>query len=597
MNQQQSLDLAVIGNCRVAALVDRNARVVWWCFPRFDSNPVFSRLIAGDEDKGFCDVQMDSIVATDASYIHNTAIVTTIMRDARGAEIRVTDFMPRFPRFERIFHPALLIRRIEPISGLARITIRVRPTFDYGRLHRELSMGSNHIRYVSESDVLRLTTDAPLAYIVEETTFALTRPLTLIMGADEPFESSIDATAREYQALTCGYWQLWTRGLAVPFEWQRDVIRAAITLRLCSYEETGGIIAAHTSSIPEAPNSGRNWDYRYCWLRDAYFVIHALNDLGATQTMESYINYITSIVIDSEHMLQPVYSIIPNLQLDEQIAPALQGYRGHAPARIGNQAAQQVQHDIYGTVILGASQMFVDTRLPNVGGEALFHLLERLGERASRYAMTPDAGLWEYRARQRIHTYSAALCFAACDRLARIAIRLNLLDRAAFWAERARRMRSEILTRAWNDKVGAFVGAFDHDDLDASVLQIAEIGLVDSGDPRFVRTCDAIGRELNRNGWIMRYKADDDFGTPETAFLVCSFWYIDALASIGRQDEARALFVDILAHRNSFGILSEDIHPVTGELWGNFPQTYSMAGVVNTARRLSLPWEEAWRHV
>jgi GH15 family glucan-1,4-alpha-glucosidase len=597
MTLSQKLDLALIGNCRVAALVDRQARLVWWCFPRFDSNPVFSRLLAGNEEKGFCDVVLDSMVDSDASYLRNTPIVTTTMRDARGSEVRITDFVPRFFRYERIFRPPQLIRRIEPVAGLPRITIRVRPTFGYGRAFSQMAVGSNHIRYVGCDDVLRVTTDAPLSYIAEETMFALTRPVTLIMGADEPYTTGIDATSREFQDRTRDYWQIWVRGLAIPFEWQSAVIRAAITLRLCSFEETGGIIAAHTTSIPEAAGSGRNWDYRYCWLRDAYFVIHALNHLGATQTMEAYINYIMTIVVDSEHPLQPVYSIVPNLRLDENIAPDLAGFQGHGPVRIGNQAAGQIQHDIYGTVVLGASQMFVDERLPHIGDESLFHHLEALGERAARFAMTPDAGLWEYRGRQRIHTYSAALCFAASDRLAQIAVKIGLTERAEFWRQRAKSMRSEILSRAWNEKIGAFVGAFDHTELDASVLQIAEIGLIDPAEPRFVRTCDAIGRELTRNGWIMRYTAEDDFGAPETAFLVCSFWYVDALVSIGRRDEARALFVNILERRNSFGILSEDIHPINGELWGNFPQTYSMAGIINSARRLSLPWEEAWRRV
>ncbi len=597
MKSPQKLDLALIGNCRVAALVDRQARLVWWCFPRFDSNPVFSRLISGAEEKGFCDVVMETMVTSESAYIRNTAIVCTILKDARGGEVRITDFMPRFQRHERIFRPPQMIRRIEPLSGLPRITIRMRPTFNYGEPPLQVAIGSNHIRYIGGGEVLRVTTDAPLSYVADETTFALTRPVTLIMGADEPFITGIDETAREFQDRTRDYWQSWVRGLAIPFEWQDAVTRAAITLRLCSFEETSGIIAAHTTSIPEHSGSGRNWDYRFCWLRDAYFVINALNHLGATQTMEAYINYITTIVVDSDHPLQPVYSIVPNLRIDEIIAPHLTGYYGQGPVRIGNQAAEQTQHDIYGTVVLGASQMFVDTRLPRGGDEALFRRLETLGERAWRYGTTPDAGLWEYRGRSRTHTYSASLCFAACDRLAQIAIKLGLSERANFWRQRAENLRAEILSRAWDPEVGAFVGAFGYTDLDASVLQMAEIGLIDPRDPRFVKTCETIGRDLTRNGWIMRYTTEDDFGAPETAFLVCSFWYIDALASMGRKDEARERFCDILSRRNHFGILSEDIHPTTGELWGNFPQTYSMAGIINTARRLSLPWEEAWRNV
>jgi len=238
--------------------------------------------------------------------------------------------------------------------------------------------------------------------------------------------------------------------------------------------------------------------------------------------------------------------------------------------------------------------MFIDERLPRMGDAALFHRLEPLGSQAIRLAFDPDAGPWEYRGRQRIHTHSATMCWVACDRLARIGQRLGLADRAAHWRRHADALRNEILARAWNAKRGVITGALDHDDLDASVLLLQDLGILSAGDDRFKRTCEVIGKELNRNGFIMRYTSADDFGLPETAFLVCQFWYIDALAAIGRKEEARQLFDDVLSRRNKFGLLSEDIHPSTGQLWGNLPQTYSMAGIVNTGRILSHSWQEAW---
>ena len=370
-----------------------------------------------------------------------------------------------------------------------------------------------------------------------------------------------------------------------------------ITLKLCSFEETGGIVAAHTTSIPEAPGSGRNWDYRFCWLRDSYFVIQALNKLGATETMEAYINYILTVAADRDAPLKPVHSIVPGDPLTEEIAPDLAGFLGNGPVRVGNLAEIQNQHDVYGSVILAATQMFVDERLPRMGDKALFHALEPLGERALRLALTPDAGIWEYRGRQRVHTHSAALCWAACDRLSEIARRLGIESRAAYWRDHADGLREPILGRAWHEGKGALAGALDGQDLDASVLLLPELGLLSPQDPRFLRTFEAIGRELKRNGRIMRYTNEDDFGAPETAFLVCNFWYIDALAEIGRFDEARAMFTDLLERRNAFGILSEDIHPETGALWGNIPQTYSMAAIINSATRLSVKWEDAWRRV
>jgi GH15 family glucan-1,4-alpha-glucosidase len=289
-----------------------------------------------------------------------------------------------------------------------------------------------------------------------------------------------------------------------------------------------------------------------------------------------------------------VYGIIHDEPLDERVAADLKGFRGIGPVRIGNDAAVQPQHDAYGSVILGASQMFVDERLPLLGDEDLFRRLEPLGHQARKLALEPDSGLWEYRGRKRIHTHSATMCWVACDRLARIAAMLGIADRAGYWRQEADKLRRTILDRAWNPKRRAIVGALDHDDLDASALLLPELGLLPANDERFIATCATVGRELNRNGFIMRYTAEDDFGAPETAFLVCQFWYMDALAMIGRKDEARELFQDVLGRRNAYGILSEDIHPVTGELWGNLPQTYSMAGIINSGMVLSRHWEEAW---
>ena len=458
-------------------------------------------------------------------------------------------------------------------------------------------LGSNHIRYAGGRDAVRLTTDAPLSYIAQETAFALTRPVTLILGPDEFLSGSVEAIAREFLERTQDHWLDWVRSLALPLEWQQELIRAAITLKLCSFDETGAIVAALTTSVPEAPGTHRNWDYRFCWLRDAYFVIKALNRLGATHTMEAYINYITTIAIEATRPLKPVYGIVPDEELTERIAPHLTGIDGAGMVRVGNQAGEQTQHDAYGSVILGAAQMFIDERLPRPGDVSLFKRLEPLGEQAKALVTEPDAGIWEYRGRQHVHTHSATMCWVAADRLARIAWRLGLRERARYWRGAADEMGRTILAKSWSDKRQAIMGAFGGSELDASVLLLPDLGLLPATDERFVKTCDLIGKELNRNGYIMRYTAADDFGAPETAFLTCQFWYIDALAAIGREDAARALFTEILSRRNSFGLLSEDIHPTTGELWGNLPQTYCMAGIINTGRVLSRSWDHAWSEV
>ena len=596
MTVGQSLDLAVVGNCRTAALVNTHARIVWWCFPGFDGDPVFSRLLAGDEEKGFTDVVLDGFVSAQSEYQRNTAIVTTVLRDGSGNAVRITDFAPRFYNYGRTFRPPQLMRIIEPIAGLPRVTIRFRPTFAHGRADMERAFGSNHIRYTGGNTTVRLTTDAPLAYIERESPFVLSRSLSLVFGADTPVEGDLATVCREFSERTRDYWQEWLRRLAISYEWQDAVMRAAITLKLSSFEETGAIIAAQTTSIPEAPGSGRTWDYRFCWLRDAYFVVSALNRIGASRTMEDYISYILTITSGNSGELQPVYSIVSTDPLEERIVTNLKGYRGDGPVRIGNAAVAQNQHDTYGSAILAATPMFFDRRLPNMGDENLFRRLEPLGEWAAKLALKPDAGIWEFRDRRRIHTHSVSMCWAGCQRLEAIAAHLGLEDRAAYWRGQAAKIHAEMLEKSWNQKRGAFTAAFGADDLDASVLLLSELGAVEADDPRFVSTVMAIEKELKRDLNVMRYSSADDFGLPETAFLICRFWLIDALWAIGRKQDARDMFVDALKLRNSYGLMSEDVHPATKELWGNFPQTYSMAGLILSALRLSKSWEDRyWR--
>ena len=595
MMSPATLDLAVIGNSNIAALVDRMGSIVWGCWPRIDGDPIFCALVDGNApDAGFFSIGFDGEATSTQSYVRNSAIVRTVVTAESGATFAITDHAPRFRQHGRTFRPAMIVRRVEPLSGVCRIRVRVRPRMDNGELRASAIPGSNHIRYVTAAGAVRLSTDAPVAYILGESAFVLTRPLTFILHPDESLADSIPHVGREFEDQTRSYWQDWVRSLNLPFEWQEAVIRSAITLQLCSFHETGAIVAALTTSIPEDPGSGRNWDYRYCWIRDAYFTVHALNRVGATRTMERFIEYITN-VIAQEHSpaLKPVYGIMPENALDEHVAGALAGFRGHGPVRVGNAAVEQTQHDVYGSVILAASQMFFDERLPKKGDRALFELLEPLGGHALRYALTPDAGIWEYRGRARIHTHSAAMCWVACDRLARIAALLGLDERAEYWSNSAAGLRSTILERAWNEAERCFVGSFDTDEIDASVLLLHELGLVAASDERFVATVDTIGRRLMRNGHLLRYESPDDFGAPAVAFTICTFWYVDALAAIGRCNEARRIFERLLSQRNHVGLLSEDIAPDTGELWGNFPQTYSMVGIIVAAMRLSKGWESA----
>jgi GH15 family glucan-1,4-alpha-glucosidase len=590
-----SLDLGVTGNCIVSALVDREARVVWSCLPRLDGDPVFHALVdeAGTPDaRGFWSIELGAFERSEQEYHGNTAVLATRLYSSNGSAIEVTDFCPRFERFGRMFRPQTLVRRVRALAGTPRITVRLRPSFGYGALRPEITHGSNHIRYVSPDRVLRLTTDAPVSYLLAETPFLLESALNFVLGADEPLLDGADATARVFQEETETYWRQWARRLAIPAEWQDAVVRAAITLKLCTFEETGAIVAAMTTSIPEAPASGRNWDYRYCWLRDAFFVVRALNSLAEVDTMEHYLRYLANVVGQSpDGHLQPVYGIALENRLDEREIATLAGYRGMGPVRVGNQAYEHHQHDVYGNVVLATAQSFFDRRLLRPATAQDFARLERVGEQAFRVYATPDASMWELRTRERVHTSSALMCWAACDRLARIAEHRQLPERARLWADRAAEIRQAIEARAFDAARGSFMESFGGADVEAGLLLMAEVGFLPAGDPRFAGTVARIGERLRRGRHLFRYAAADDFGLPTTAFNICTFWYIDALARIGRREEARELFEHMLSARNHLGLLSEDIAPESGEHWGNYPQTYSLVGIVNAAMRLSRGWE------
>jgi GH15 family glucan-1,4-alpha-glucosidase len=591
------LELAPIGNCAVASLLDERARHVWFCFPRLDGEPIFNSLVNGkNPDSGFMDIEMEELASSTRSYLRNTAILTTILRSEAGEELRVIDFAPRFARFGRSFRPPMIVRRIEPVRGQPRIAIRIRPTFDYGTTKPQTSIGSNHVRFSSSGNVIRVTGDLGPSYYLNESPFLLDRPVSLFLGADEPINEEPDGLCKRFLHETQTYWSDWTRALAIPFEWQDAVIRAALALKLCSYEETGAIVAALTTSLPEAPDSARNWDYRYCWLRDSYFTVNALNRLGATHTMEYFVRFLMDTVVSHRAAdLKPLYRISMHGDLAEWKAEALAGFLGMGPVRVGNAAASQRQNDCFGSIVLSAAQLFWDARVASPGTAELYRRLKPIGDAALEMALQPDAGVWEYRTRNGIHTYSAAMCWAAAHRLGLIAHRVGKGQDAAHWNARANALKEEILKRAVTDE-GWLSGTLDGKVADASVLLLPQIGVIGATDECFQKTLAITEERLLRNGFVLRYNEADDFGLPSTAFLICTNWYIDALAEIGRRDEAREIFQNLLKRRNSAGLLSEDVDPSTGELWGNFPQTYSQVGTILSAHRLSHTWEQGLWH-
>lgn len=590
-----SLDLWLIGNCQVSALIDKSGRFVWACAPRVDGDPLFSALLSGEAvdeaGVGFWSVELENCVSIRQRYRRNTPVLVSLHADADGNSVEVIDFCPRVQRLDRVYRPTAFVRVIRPVSGVPRIRMRLRPAYGFGSHAASTTFGSNHIRYVLDRSSYRLTTDAPVSLVGEEFTFRVEKTLHFFFGPDEPFAAELATAVGKMLDDTTAEWQLWARGLATPPEWQEAVIRAAISLKLCQHEETGAIVAAVTTSIPEHAHSERNWDYRYCWIRDAYYTVQALNRLGALDVLEGYLGFLRNIVSTAKGGdIQPLYSVLGEARLEERTAPALKGYRGFGPVRVGNQAFNQRQHDAYGQIILSNVQAFFDSRLLRMSGMEDLEALERVGERAWELHDRPDAGLWEFRTFQAVHTYSAVMCWAACDRLARAAASLGLAEKQALWAARAAHIRGYIEQGAWRPELQTMSATLHGTQLDASLIQLLDLRFLPPDDPRFQGTLKAVEQGLRRGPYMLRYATEDDFGIPRTAFNFCTFWLIEALHLMGRQEEARSLFEEMLARRTSSGLLSEDIDPETGELWGNFPQTYSLAGLINCALLLSRPW-------
>ncbi|MCC4253132.1 glycoside hydrolase family 15 protein [Sphingobium naphthae] len=593
---EQTLDLWPIGNCQASALIDRAGRMVWGCVPRVDGDPVFSALLdhEGWEDpeaRGFWAIELENVVAVEQHYIRNTPILVTRQRDAQGNAIETYDFCPRHRHKGRMYRPVAFVRIVRPVAGSPRIRVRLRPTTSWNAEKVPVSYGSNHIRMVLSYMAMRVSTNAPIGLISQESWFRLEADMHFFMGPDEGFSDALRPAIERMLDDTILEWQIWVRGLAIPAEWQEAVIRSAITLKLCQHEETGAIVAALTTSIPEHADSGRNWDYRYCWIRDAYYTVEALNRLGALDVLESYLVYLRNIVDGAKGgHIQPLYDVRGNATLTEWEAESLPGYRGMGPVRVGNAAYEQIQHDAYGQIVLSSVQGFIDQRLLRMAGHADFEALEAVGERAWQVYDQPDAGLWELRTRAHVHSYSAVMCWAACDRLAHAANALGLDMRAAYWQNRAETMKARILDAAWRTDSNAISANFEDDSRDASLLQLLDLRFLTAEDPKFTGTLAALEADLRRGNDMLRYSAPDDFGEPVTAFNVCTFWLIEALHRTGRTAEARELFEEMLSRRTAAGLLSEDIDPVTGELWGNYPQTYSLVGIINCAVLLSKPW-------
>jgi hypothetical protein len=412
--------------------------------PRVDADPVSARCArrGGTEDFGFLAIELDGVVRTEQEYLHSTPILITRLYNANGGAVEITDFAPRFRQFGRLFCPGQLIRSVKPLGGSPLVRVRLRPASGYGKRRPEATFGSNHLRFVAADYVFRVTTDCSITAIVEETPFILREGFSLVMGTDETLQGSVAEVTRRFLELTVDYWNDWVRDLSIPFEWQDEIIRAAITLKLATYDDTGAVVAALTTSIPESATSGRNWDYRHCWLRDAYFVVDALNRLNATRTMERHLGYIINVAARASRALQPVYRVSGKPELDEYEVDSLPGYRGMGPVRVGNQATA-------GATTATARRCRRRTRhrrLSAIGSASLF---QKEPPRARGQRTPPDRhGNCAIR---RVHTFPAS-CAGPRATLAKIAAHLGP-RRAPATGAHADRIHAVIC--AWNASAAA----------------------------------------------------------------------------------------------------------------------------------------------
>lgn len=591
------LDYGIIGNCQISALVHRDGRIAWCCMPRFDSPSVFASILDA-KNGGFWSIEPAALPASEPrqNYLRNTNVLVTTCHGAEGEQYEIVDFAPRFETAHGYHKPTQIMRVVRPVKGTPRITIRMRPRFDYGRNEpRVVNLSSGGILYESHGQQLHLSTDAPLDYVLNETSFELREPLHFVLSYGVPFRGSLRFEVQEQLERTTAYWRNWAKHCSIPFEFQNEVLRAALTLKLHIYEDTGAIIAATTTSIPEGPEPGRNWDYRYCWLRDAYFVVTALNRLGQFEEMEAFVKYLQNICAsEPSRTLQPVYGIAGERELVERELPWLSGFGGFGPVRVGNAAYKQEQHDVYGEMVLAIAPTFFDRRMDRTDLTQALRNVEQLVGQAILTFEQPDAGIWEFRKERQHSFFSKLMNWAAVDRGVRIAGHIGRPDLVQEWAPARDRMREAIERGGWNEFVGYYTQSFGGDSPDAANLLIPAVNFASFRDERVQRTIDAYERRLRVGRGVYRYRTPDDFGVPKTTFTICAFWLVDALWGIGRKTEARELFSSVVHKANHVGILSEDMDPESGELWGNFPQTYSHVGLIHSASRISQSWEDAF---
>lgn len=585
LKSRHQYNMGIVGNCSYMAYIDTDAAVQWMCMPKFDSDFIFGGLL--DREKGgMFSIIPNSDYTTRQYYIPNTNVLCTEFKCNDGS-FRVTDYAPRFRQYDRHFRPLMLFRKLELLSGSPFVKIICRPVGNTGQIMPDIVMGSNHIRYMNIGQQIRLTSNIPLNYIINENDFILTETKYLAFTYGIPLEAALESTAEDFLDKTIRYWQQWVKTTSISNYFQEQIIRSALVLKLHQYEDTGGIIASGSSSLPEHHGSGRNWDYRYCWMRDSYYTLKAFNSIGHFEELEKYFRYIQNIILKEEGRIQPLYGVSGESELKEIQLP-LSGYLGNTPVHYGNGAYTHIQNDVYGQLLTTLLPLYIDERLStsykfNLNMEVVFRLVNMIEKTMNE----PDAGIWEFRNRKQLHAYTFLFHWAGANAAVKIA-RFHKNSDLEIRALKLIQQASGMLEKCFDKKNNVYRQAIDSENLDASCLQLISMQYIDPSSTLAKQHLKALEEHLHAgNGLFYRYRHADDFGKPHTTFMICAFWYVEALVCVGELDKAIRYFEHLLTYANHLGLLSEDVEVESGSQWGNFPQTYSHVGLMNAAYRIA----------
>ena len=582
---RSNLNYAIIGNCESAALIHKDSSIDWCCLPRFDSPSVFGKIL-DDKIGGTFKIETFGQYNINQEYIDNTSIVRTSFSNGYD-KFDIIDYMPRYEIENENYHcPPEISRIVKKINGQPKIRIVYDPKLDYARGETNSYIKKNFIVSVIDKkhyETIYLYSNIDLSFIKTKSFFTFDSDLFFKLSYHEKLTPpSIKDINKEYRK-TKKYWVNWCKKTPSFKKYNEEILRSSITLKLLTYQRSGAILAAITTSIPETIGEVRNWDYRFCWIRDASMVIKVITKLGHKKIVKNFIQFIIDIIPDKNEKLQIMYGINGEKKLSEKFLRHLSGYKNSKPVRIGNAAYNQKQNDIYG-ILMDAIYFQIDKFYnKNDNTEEIWSIVKSIVWIVNNNWSEPDKGIWEFRKEDKHFTFSKLLSWVAIDRAVKISKLIGKKDKTNKWLKLRNEIRKEILNKGWNNKIKAFSQSYGSDELDASVLLMESYDFINASDKRYISTVKAIEKELMSNGLLYRYKNNDDFGKPTSSFTVCTFWYINSLFKIGETEKSRELFDQVLGYSNHLGLFSEDIDFNSKRLLGNFPQAYSHLALIECA--------------